>query len=192
MYVSSYPANHCILTMKMILQAFYQPGPETMYSSDTVKVNLRSTTYPYPVIDQAKAVINKVNFTAKFYFYNAPSGNYYVDIHHRNSIETWSLFPVNLQRNVNTNYDFTLTASKAYGGNMIQVDNSPVRFAVYSGDVNQDGIVDASDALLVDNDANIFLTGYVNTDVNGDYSVDATDALIVDNNANNFVGKITP
>ncbi len=192
MYVSSYPANHCILTMKMILQAFYQPGPETMYSSDTVKVNLRSTTYPYPVIDQAKAVVSKLDFTAKFYFYNAPSGNYYVDVRHRNSIETWSLFPVYLQRNVNTNYDFTLAANKAYGGNMIMVDNSPVRFAIYSGDVNQDGIVDATDALLIDNDANNYLTGYLVTDVNGDYSVDATDALLVDNNSSNFVSKLTP
>ena len=67
-----------------------------------------------------------------------------------------------------------------------------MRFAIYSGDVNQDGIVDASDALMVDNDANIFATGYVVTDVNGDYSVDATDALIVDNNSTNFVSKITP
>jgi hypothetical protein len=176
----------------MILQAFYQPGPETMYSSDTVKVNLRSTTYPYPIVDQAKAVVSKLSFTAKFYFNTAPSGNYYLDVRHRNSIETWSSSPVALQRNVNTNYDFTLAANRAYGSNMAQVDNSPVRFAIYSGDTNQDGIVDATDALAIDNDANNFITGYVLTDVNGDYSVDATDALIVDNNSNNFVSKITP
>ena len=192
LFLSSYPANHCILTMKVILQAFYQPGPETMYSSDTVKVNLRSTTYPYPVIDQAKAVVSKLNFTTKFYFNNAPSGNYYLDVRHRNSIETWCSYPVTLQRNVNTNYDFTLAANRAYGNNMTQVDNSPVRFAIYSGDTNQDGIVDATDALLIDNDANNYLTGYLNTDVNGDYSVDATDALLVDNNSNNFVSKVTP
>ena len=192
MYISSYPTNHCILTMKMILQAFYQPGPETMYSSDTVMINLRSSSYPYPIVDQAKAVINKVNFTAKFYFNNAPSGYYYLDIRHRNSIETWSTSPVNFTRNINTNYDLTTSASKAYGNNMILIDNSPVRYSIYSGDTNQDGIVDATDALLIDNDANNYLTGYLNTDVNGDYSVDATDALLVDNNSNNFVSKITP
>lgn len=192
MFISSYPANHCILTLKMILQAFYQPGPETMYSSDTVTVNLRSSSYPYSIVDQAKAVISKVNFTGKFYFNNAPSGSYYLDIRHRNSIETWSTSPMNFTRNVNTNYDLTTSANKAYGNNMILIDNSPVRYSIYSGDTNQDGIVDATDALLIDNDANNYLTGYLNTDVNGDYSVDATDALLVDNNSNNFVSKITP
>ncbi len=192
LYLSSYPANHCVLTLKMIPQGFYNGGNETMNISDTVTVNLRSSTFPYNIIDNARAVISKTSFTAKFYFRTAPSGSYYLDIRHRNSIETWSASPVSLTRNVNTNYDLTTAANKSYGSNMIQVDNTPVRFAVYSGDVNQDGIVDATDALLVDNDANIFLTGYVKTDVNGDYSVDATDALIVDNNSSNFVSKITP
>lgn len=192
LFLSSYPENHCILSLKVIPQAFYNPGNETMSISDTVTVNLRSSSFPYNIVDVAKAVVNKTSFISKFYFRNAPSGNYYLDIRHRNSIETWSASPVTLTRNVNTNYDLTTAANKSYGSNMIQIDNSPVRFAVYSGDVNQDGIVDASDALMVDNDANIFATGYVVTDVNGDYSVDATDALIVDNNSNNFVSKITP
>lgn len=89
-------------------------------------------------------------------------------------------------------YDFTSSASQAYGNNMIQVDASPVRFAIYSGDVNQDGTVDATDALAIDNDASNFLTGYVNSDVNGDEIVDASDALLVDNNASNFVSAVTP
>ena len=192
LFLSSYPENHCILTLKVIPQAFYNPGSETMSISDTITVNLRSSSFPYNIIDAAKAVVNKTSFISRLYFRNAPSGNYYLDIRHRNSIETWSASPVTLTRNVNTNYDLTSAANKSYGNNMIQVDNSPVRFAVYSGDVNQDGIVDASDALMVDNDANIFATGYIVTDVNGDYSVDATDALIVDNNSTNFVSKITP
>jgi len=75
---------------------------------------------------------------------------------------------------------------------MKQVDASPLRFAIYSGDVNQDGIVDGTDASLVDNDAFNFVTGYVGTDVNGDDVVEASDAAIVDNNAFNFVGSITP
>ena len=192
LYLSSYPANHCILTIKMILQAFYDPGSETMNSSDTVKINLRNYYFPYSIVDQAKAVINKINFTQKFYFTSAPSGIYYLDIRHRNSIETWNYYPVTLTRNINTNYDMTANMYIAYGNNSILVDNSPVRYAIYSGDVNQDGVVDATDALLIDNDANNFLTGYINTDVNGDYSVDATDALIVDNNSANFVSKIIP
>jgi len=75
---------------------------------------------------------------------------------------------------------------------MKQVDASPVRFAVYSGDVNQDGIVDASDVSTVDNDAFNSLSGYVTSDLNGDYFVDASDLGIVDNNALNAVSVITP
>lgn len=192
LYISSEPAGHCIVTLKMITQAFFNPGNETMNISDTFSVNLRYAAFPYNIADNGKAVISKTNFTARFYFRNAPSGNYYLGIRHRNSIETWSASPLTLTRNVNTNYDLTTAANKSYGGNMIQVDNSPVRFAVYSGDVNQDGIVDATDALIIDNDINNFVTGYVKSDVNGDYSVDATDALIVDNNSNNFVSRVTP
>ena len=192
LFLSSEPAEHCILTMKVIPQAFYNPGNETMNIPDTVEVNLRSSTYPYNIIDNAKAVVSKTNFTTTFYFRTAPSGNYYLDVRHRNSIETWSTSPVTLTRNVNTNYDLTNAANKSYGSNLIQIDNSPVRFAVYSGDVNQDGIVDATDALIIDNDINNFATGYVDSDVNGDYSVDATDALIVDNNSNSYVSKVTP
>jgi len=63
---------------------------------------------------------------------------------------------------------------------------------IYSGDVNQDGVVDASDNGLINNAAANFVSGYVNTDLNGDNFVDATDLGIADNNSFNFVTKITP
>lgn len=192
LFISSYPANHSILTLKMILQGFYNPSTDVMSYSDTVKVNLRNSNSPYNIIDNSKAVINKVNFTSAFYFNNAPTGNYFIDIRHRNSIETWSASLLNMTRNINTNYDLTLSPLKAYGSNLTLADNSPVRYAVYGGDVNQDGVVDATDALLVDNDIAGFVTGYVVTDINGDFIIDASDALLVDNNSANFVTKVTP
>ena len=75
---------------------------------------------------------------------------------------------------------------------MIQVDNSPLTFAIYGGDVNQTGEVDASDLSTIDNDAFNFVTGYVNTDVTGDNVTDASDYAIADNNAFNFVTKSVP
>jgi hypothetical protein len=72
------------------------------------------------------------------------------------------------------------------------VDASPVRFAIYSGDVNQDGTVDATDVSAIDNAANNFLSGYVATDLTGDNFVDGTDFAIADNNAANFVSAIRP
>jgi hypothetical protein len=67
-----------------------------------------------------------------------------------------------------------------------------VQFAIYSGDVNQDGITDASDASSIDNDAYNFVTGYAITDLTGDNITDASDALIVSNNAANFIRTIRP
>ncbi len=75
---------------------------------------------------------------------------------------------------------------------MIQVDTGPNIFAIYSGDVNQDGSVDGLDLSLVDNDAFNFVTGYVSTDVNGNNFTDALDLAVADNNAYNFVSKVTP
>ena len=89
-------------------------------------------------------------------------------------------------------YNFTTSASQAFGNNLIQVDASPVRFGIFSGDVNQDGTVDATDLSAIDNDAAGFIAGYVVTDLSGDSFVDGTDFAIADNNAANFVSMIRP
>ena len=87
------------------------------------------------------------------------------------------------------NYDFTFAANQAYGNNMIL---KGTKYCIYSGDVNQNGAIDASDLAIVDTDAAAFVNGYVNSDVNGDNSTNALDLSITDNNAFNFVSKITP
>ncbi|MDZ4712425.1 MAG: hypothetical protein SGI89_08880 [bacterium] len=75
---------------------------------------------------------------------------------------------------------------------MTQVDNSPLRFAIYGGDQDQNGSVDITDVITIFNDGNNFVTGYVPSDTNGDYAVDAVDMLIAYNNSNAFVTAITP
>jgi hypothetical protein len=67
-----------------------------------------------------------------------------------------------------------------------------VRYAIYGGDVNQDGTVDATDVSAIDNDAANFIGGYVVTDLTGDEFVDGTDFAIADNNAANFVSVVRP
>ncbi|MBK9331173.1 MAG: proprotein convertase P-domain-containing protein [Ignavibacteria bacterium] len=89
-----------------------------------------------------------------------PETNYFLAIKHRNSIETWSSTVIKFtQFTKQTSYNFTDLVTKAFGNNMKQVDSSPVRFAVYSGDVDQDGTVDLSDGSLIDNDAFNFASG---------------------------------
>jgi len=178
------------INIKVIVEGYYNSSSNVQNISDTMNAYLCADVSPYNVIDSAKKVIDSVTHTGVFKFDNAASGNYYIKLNHRNSIETWSSSPQSLLDT--STFDFTSSQSQAFGDNMKQVDASPVIFAIYSGDVNQDGVVDGTDAALVDNDAFNFVTGYVVTDVNGDEVVDGSDAAIVDNNAFNFVGKITP
>jgi hypothetical protein len=80
--------------------------------------------------------------------------------------------------------------NNAYGDNQKEVE--PGVFAIYSGDINQDGVVDIFDVIDMDNDVISFAAGYVTTDLNGDGVVDIFDIIILDNNVINFVAAITP
>jgi len=180
-----------VLNLTTFIEGFYNSSSNPMVS-DTILIYLRNAASPYAIIDSARTVLS-TNGEGSFIFFNISAGtNYYIVIKHRNSIETWSSSPVEFSSGVTLTYDFTSAASMAYGNNQIQVDNSPVRFAIYSGDVNQDGVVDASDLALIDNDAFNSVSGYVNTDLSGDDFVDGSDLLIADNNAGSNVIAITP
>lgn len=80
--------------------------------------------------------------------------------------------------------------NNAYGDNQKEVE--PGVFAIYSGDVNQDGTIDISDQADLGNDLLNFAFGYVLTDLNGDSVVDISDQAILDNNLVNFVSVISP
>ncbi|KAF0198738.1 MAG: hypothetical protein FD166_990 [Bacteroidetes bacterium] len=116
------------------------------------------------------------------------SGSYYLSIVHRNSIETTSALPVSFAAQSIT-YNFDNPAS-AFGNNLVQMIDG--WYAIFGGDVNQDGFVDTGDVTPLDNDQFNFTMGYVPTDVNGDGSVDTGDITIVDNNQFNFVGAALP
>jgi hypothetical protein len=178
------------LNLTMFIEGFYNAGSDSQVS-DTITVELRNSTSPFAVADQSTAVVS-ANGTVELRFANAPNGNYYIAVKHRNSIETWSASAIALSQTTPVNYDLASTSSQAFGNNIIQVDASPVRFAIYSGDVNQDGTVDATDVSTIDNDASNFVSGYVVTDLTGDNFVDGTDFAIADNNAANFVSVVRP
>jgi hypothetical protein len=173
----------------LIMQGFYNIPTNNLNMSDTVRTYLRNTNSPYTVVDSSKGILDSLTFRSSFQFPNAPSGTYYIHLKHRNSLETWSKTGVAYSMDTTINYDFTFAANQAYGNNMIQ---KGTKFCIYSGDVNQNGAIDASDLAIVDTDAAAFVTGYVNSDVNGDNSTNALDLSITDNNAFNFVSKITP
>lgn len=181
------------IDIKIIPEGFYNASTNRLYIRDTVKAYLCSNTSPYYPVDSASAIIDSVTFQGVFRFYIAVSDTYYIEIKHRNTIETWSRSGgEQFSSGTMMNYDFTNSISNAFGNNMKQIDEMPIRYAIYSGDVNQDGAVDITDGTLIENDAFNFITGYIVTDLNGDGAVDIADQTIADNNAFNFVAKVTP
>ncbi|MEO8448016.1 MAG: choice-of-anchor B family protein [bacterium] len=175
------------------LEGYYNSISNKQERKDTLRAYLRQTSSPYNVTDSSKAILDSVSLTANFKFNKAPTGTYYIVLKHRSSIETWSKAGGETYNAMAFgNYDFTSSDTQAYGNNMISVDASPVRFALYGGDSNQDGIVDAKDLSLINNDALNFGTGYRSTDIDGNNTVDVSDLLIAYNNAVGFVSVVMP
>ncbi len=175
------------LQLTSLIEGLYDGGTNLMVS-DTTKVYLRNSTSPYALVDSAVSVLGSGG-NGTFYFFNAVNGvNYYIVVNHRNSLETWSNTGYSFTAN-SLSFDFSTAASQAYGSNQV-LDGA--RFAIYSGDVNKDGTIDASDLSLIDNDAFGFISGYVLTDINGDGFVDGSDYSIAENNAVNFVSVVRP
>jgi subtilisin-like proprotein convertase family protein len=186
------PTLNSSLCLRVFMEGFYRPDDSCIV--DTVRVFLRGDTSPYPYEVGVKGETPDDNYTFRYTFDSAALGSsYYLQVKHRNSIQIWSANPVAFDfLSGNLRYDFTLSADSAYGSNQVQVDSSPLRFAMYGGDVNQDDFVDGTDTQLIDNDAASFASGYLVTDVTGDNFVDGTDAALAGNNADGFVSAITP
>lgn len=167
---TAFPFKKLDLTMNL------EVCPET----DTIDVLIRSVSPPYEVIDSTRGLGGQ-GITQSLNFIKVENGvNYYLVIKHRNSIETWSksggeAFTSNLMT-----YDFTSAASQAYGNNMVLAGGD---YSLYSGDVQQDGIIDASDIVAIYNDVVIIATGYIPTDLNCDGIVDVSDIVTAYNNS---------
>lgn len=178
------------LNLTIQIQGYYDSLTNVMVR-DTASVYLRSSTSPFAIVDSAKAYLSSSG-AGLFTYANPLNGvNYYIQVKHRNSIETWSKTTQLFSGNSMT-YNFTTAKTKAFGDNMIMTDASPLRYAVYSGDVNQNGTVDLNDVLSVYNAAAVFSTGYIVNDVTGDNLVDLNDILIAYNNSAGFVAVVKP
>jgi hypothetical protein len=82
------------------------------------------------------------------------------------------------------------TPADVYGGNLLLMLDGG--YAIYGGDVNQDGSVDGGDVTPFDNDQFNYVSGYVPTDINGDAIIDSGDGTIIDNNQFNYISAILP
>jgi len=173
---------------------FVLPGPYPTTATDSILVELYAVGNTYVPFASTSTILHN-DGTAKVLFANNNdiSGNpFWVALKHRNSMQTWSKNPVDFTSNVS--YDFSNSLAKAYddGFNPPMKDMGSGVFALYAGDVNQDGTIDLSDMIDVDNDNNLFAFGYNISDCNGDAATDLSDMIYVDNNQQLFLFYAQP
>lgn len=173
------------LQLTALIEGFYNGAAMT---PDTITVELRSSTEPYSLVEQKKLLLNSTGYGTTNLTSFLESASYYLVVKHRSSIETWSSAPVSFVNGIIT-YDFTSAQRKAYGYNTVLKGS---KWCIFSGDVNQDGIIDLADLVLIDNDKYNSVLGYIPTDLNGNDVVDNDDLLICSGNAMNTTKAITP
>lgn len=172
----------------MVSSPFAANGISPSNVADTIVVELRNSTAPYSLAFSVIGTLN-TNGTANILFPAGSLGNsYYLVIKHRNSIETWSAMPISIL--ASTSYNFSSSINQAFGNNLSDVGNS--KFAIFSGDINQDGSVDFNDYPDLDISSSNGDLGYLPYDLNGDASVDFNDYPILDINSSNGIIKLTP
>jgi hypothetical protein len=180
------------LNLKLYLEGYYvgagnmtntlynqgvDPNP-TSGITDEINVELHQTSSPYALAYTYTGYL-QTNGTINCSFPAAVVGNsYYIVIKHRNSLQTWSANPFTFS--TSNSYDFTTAASKAYGSNQAALGSN--LYGLFTGDINQDLVIDAFDYLALDADISLGSSGYYVTDLNGDGSVDAFDFLAIEPN----------
>ena len=152
-------------------------------------VFLRNKFSPFSIIDSAKSVIRSNTLTGTFSMKNANSGSYFISVKSNNILETWSKSPVSVVKYQPLNYDFTASASQAYGNNLLFKNG---KYCIYSGDMNRNGSIELSDVMYILNDVSSFITGDDNSDLNGDGFVDLYDIIFCVNNASLFITSEHP
>lgn len=154
--------------------------------ADSITVEIRSGINGSLIGSPIKTVIRTTGrIRARFPYI---TGSHYIVLKHRNSIETWSANPVLFSDTVD--YDFTTSADKAFGNNQVQV--GPNSFALWSGDLNRDGMIESSDYLLMENNILSIIFGYHTSDLNGDASVESSDYLLIENNIPRIIFTARP
>lgn len=112
--VGTTPVN-TTLNLKIFIQGFYIGGgmmasvidPSNPLLSDSITVELRSSSDPSQIIAIRKGIVS-TNGTVAFYYSSAIGNNtYYLVVKHRSTLETWSKNPVYFPVGGAITYDFT-------------------------------------------------------------------------------------
>jgi hypothetical protein len=192
------------LHLKLFIDGFYSGGgfmqkggagclnileiSEPMYSSnpedvDDMTITAMDAINYLPVESQVGRLKTNGNVTVTFMGAATAGNNYYIQLTHRNLVETWSKNPVPLT--VVTSYDFTVASTQAYDEGQLPMNEvEPGVWACFNGDIDHDGAVTSLDMTLEENDTNLGLYGYRLTDLDGDGASTSLDMTIIENNTN--------
>jgi hypothetical protein len=154
---------------------------------DNVTIELHEDAAPYAIVASTTAMLQR-NGSIRATFFPSAVGRFYIVVKHRNSLETWSATAQTVGATELT-YDFTDSASKAFGSNMIFIDG---KYAIYNGDINQDGFIESGDYPSLYNDSDAGFEGFFTTDLNGDGFVESADYPILFNNSDSGIESIHP
>ena len=190
-----------IVQLKLFLEGLFDPYSLMMYKAldefgehfgediaDQIDLEVRNAASPYTLEQFSTGINLRTNGNCQFFASPDLTDTYYIVIRHRNHIATWSAEPMSFAGE-NPSYDFTDQSFKAYGDNLKPIESI---YAIFSGDINQDGVVDGLDIIPLENQASQFGMGYIPEDLNGDGSADALDIILLDNNTTAFVSTIAP
>ena len=163
-------------TMREVSNGFTSQFPGI---ADRIIVELHQSGSYSIIVYSVTNVELSLNGTATLTIPAEYSGNYYITVRHRNSIETTTSSPVSFA-GISISHSFAMTAN-VFGGNLKPSGDG--HYLIYGADVNQDGIVDTGDMNDVDNGSASIMIGYNVPDANGDGLVDTSDMNMVDNNS---------
>jgi hypothetical protein len=201
------PATNVTLQLKMFIEGFYignglmQPtvNPATFpLICDTIEVALHSSTPPYTSVVMSKNVLSVSGIASIQFPLSVLSNSYYIVVHHRNAITTWSSSAV-LMNGANVSYDFSTAASKAYGNSQRQLNDG--KFAFWSGDIShadlgitgiQDGVIESQDYTDMENSVYFTLLGYIVQDLTGDRVVESSDYSLMESNVYYSIAVVKP
>ena len=146
---------------------------------DHITIELHNSTTPFSLAATSIGIINIWGEVTVVFPAAIAGQSYFIVVRHPGSLETWSTNPV-LFNAPQIRYDFTNSASTAFGNNLKEV--APSIFAIYNGDINGDGAIDINDVNAVANQASLHASGYVPEDLNGDLLVESADYSLAENN----------
>ncbi len=179
--------------IKLLIEGLYLPSSQKMSAffynlgkshnetvADSITIEFWDPQNPHALIYSLEDIDLDVDGVARLELPMTLKGEaYYLAIKHRNSFQTWSAAAVDLSEN--GIYDFTSSIEQAFsnGSNPPMKQLSDGKFALYSGDVDQDGVIDLSDLNSIASQSSYD----EDLDLNGDEVVDNADQNIAYSNS---------